>query len=335
MPRFCRHELGFTLLEMLLVVFILGSLAFVASNFVDNQDDQLRFHDTANRLDKIRTAVISNGSVVPAGFVADNGLLPSNIAQLVNELPTGWVNHGIYQPVFDGDPDALTGLNDGGSEIVLPSALALEKGWRIGTLISPAGANGTFGDGWRRAGAAPNYTWQVVANTSSLAITSLGKDNALGGANFNADIGITIPQSDWSRNIASYTIKVRNQSTTDISTRFGASLLVFENTATGAKWKRYSTNTITCLDGDGDNLVGGIPCGAEDTLSFPFGGYPLGSYAANRIPAGIHTLVLYADADATVHNGSSETLYPNNLAPAAQGLVCMPTGCPPVVMVIR
>ena len=49
-------ESGFTLLELMLVVFILSALALTASAFVDNHDDQFRFEDTRRRVPSIDRA---------------------------------------------------------------------------------------------------------------------------------------------------------------------------------------------------------------------------------------------------------------------------------------
>ena len=85
---------GFSLLELLVVVSLLGMLALATTVMVDNTDDQQRFELTRTRLQQIRTAIIGdpsrtfNGEPVLSGFAMDMGRLPANINELV-ELPAG------------------------------------------------------------------------------------------------------------------------------------------------------------------------------------------------------------------------------------------------------
>lgn len=328
-----KRQQGFTLLEMLLVVFILGMLAFTASAFVDNQDDQLRFEDTRKRLLAIRHAILGqDGGAAPGGYVADNGVLPGTINDLSGGAPTGLALSSLHTPVLDGDPNAASGLDDASNAASL-TGQALEKGWHA-TLHTPPGAAG-FGDGWRAAGAAPDFNWSVATSPADLMIGSLGKDAAVGGAGYNADVSDTIAPAAWGAQIAGLTVRVSNQTGADIATSLHVSLLVFVNTAGGGKWKRYSTNSTPCLDGTGDGLVGVTACPADATLTFPAGGYPGGNYADTRVPLGRHLLVLVADTDAIPHNGASDTPYPSAASVIAQPMVCASAGCPIATLIVR
>ncbi|MCW8141957.1 MAG: prepilin-type N-terminal cleavage/methylation domain-containing protein, partial [Planctomycetota bacterium] len=124
-PR--RH--GFTLLELLLVVFILASLAAVTSSMVDDVHDQARFDDTRARLDQIRRAVVGPEAVMApaAGYVADMGAPPTSLRDLlVNPNAPG----GVYEV------DLTTGVGSGwrgpylrGSARAADGALELPDGW--------------------------------------------------------------------------------------------------------------------------------------------------------------------------------------------------------------
>lgn len=138
-----HHAAGFTLVELLLILFILGSLALLTTAIVDGVDDQSRFDQTKSRLEQIRRAVIGdtsrtlNGQPDVRGFVVDMGRLPANLAELVSqggmpawglssvqtpgvssvtiELPGGW--RGPYlevPPSFDGAPKIQDGWNNSG-----------------------------------------------------------------------------------------------------------------------------------------------------------------------------------------------------------------------------
>ena len=89
-----KPQHGFTLLELLVVVSLLGLLSLTAVAIFDNAGDQDRFEATRSRLASIRTAIIGdtsrtlNGEPILSGYVADMGRLPSNIAELLIEADT-------------------------------------------------------------------------------------------------------------------------------------------------------------------------------------------------------------------------------------------------------
>ena len=71
---------GFTLLEMVLVVFILGILATIPLTFIENEDGQRRYEQSRQTMSSIREAIVKErtyrGQPLISGFVADNGRLP-------------------------------------------------------------------------------------------------------------------------------------------------------------------------------------------------------------------------------------------------------------------
>lgn len=362
---FChRHALittarGFTLLEMLLVVLILGALAFTATAFVENGDGQLRYEDTRTRLALIRRAVVGEaapvygGQMVVSGYVVENGVLPEAINVLIDTNPGSLAANSPKNPVFDPDPDITTGLNNttGSADIPLMAANeTLEKGWRAGYLRAAPGSSGVFRDGWGTLGAAPNYGWGFdVSIPDRRTITSLGKDGVVGGATaYNADMIDTISTADWSSSITNLTVRVK--AAIDIpggsgSPYLGASLLVFVNDTSGGfasgRWRRYSTSTINTssgFDGTGDRQCDhdGSPATPEQfcppgewTLTFP--AHPW----SHRVPIGRHLLVLTRDNNTTAHDGGAgETLYTTTMN-ITHPLVCYPAGCPIETLVIR
>ncbi len=96
---------AFTLLEMLLVVFILAALAATTSSMIDDAHDQARVDDTRNRLDLIRTAISGSDDVRSpiTGFVADMGRLPVSIRELLEDV-------SVPPTPYDVDP---TGVGSG------------------------------------------------------------------------------------------------------------------------------------------------------------------------------------------------------------------------------
>ncbi len=84
-----RLQIGFTLLELVLVLFLVGLLASAGLLFTQNQEDQAYFDETQRRLETIRQAIIRNsertvnGQPELAGFAADMGRLPYCAAELI------------------------------------------------------------------------------------------------------------------------------------------------------------------------------------------------------------------------------------------------------------
>lgn len=177
-PRLAATTYGFTLLEMLLVVFLMGMLAVAATAMVDGFDDQQRFELTRSRLAQIRMAVIGdasrtlNGERELSGFVADMGRLPNDLQELVELTGTPW-----------GD-DVLSyqGLSD-----VSPVNIELYGGWR-GPYLDALPAAGisavrAFRDGWGNpdnAAPDPNFGWNVTSASSVLQVQSFGADGPAG-----------------------------------------------------------------------------------------------------------------------------------------------------------
>lgn len=316
---------GFSLLEMMLVVLILSTLAFSAIDIVDNKDNQVRFEDTRRRLDLIRRAVIGetgavyNGQRLLSGYSADNGLLPDDIQGLLMK-PTDFDSYELKNPIFDPKPDAVTGINDDAGIPLSASGEQLFKGYRGGSyLTSPPGTVVAFYDGWNVA-ALPNYGWKVNDPTpppATFTVKSLGADGGIGGTGvYDADISTELSPDDWQVNVDGWGVTIRNQSSTDLAVAapgcVRASLLTYINDPDQANpfnWKRLTSACIvgnvavgsdgSCLDGtDADTTVGGSPCATSVQVIFP---PPGGFQPPTLIPGGEHLLVLVVDDDGTPH----------------------------------
>lgn len=310
-----ERQRGFTLLEMLLVVFILSAMAFMATGFVETEDDHWRYEQTVARLDELTVAIMGQGDAVYdgmrrlSGYVADNGALPGNIAALLAP-PTGFDTVALRAPLFDPDPDATTGINNGGTEVALNApGQQVFKGHRNAYIAIPTPGSG-YRDGW-------GGDWQVVATPFS--ITSLGADGAAGGAGlYDTDLSLAIAATDWLVDIAGWQVTLTNTTGTDIAVTapggIYVSLLEYINDADSVNafnWKRYSTNAVNCLDGSGDGLVNGVGCNATATLTFPAQGSSPGEVAwSTGVAQGRHLLLVVQDDDSAPHNGSpGEQLY--------------------------
>jgi prepilin-type N-terminal cleavage/methylation domain-containing protein len=167
-----RSQLGFTLVELLLVILVLSSLALATTFLVDGLNEQTRFDDTKTRLQLIRQAIVGdtsrtlNGQPEMRGFVADMGRLPVSIEELVS-----------------GDGLEPWGLSSVLVGAISPVTVELYGGWRGPYLEAfPESDTGrrVFRDGWGNAdvsGVEANFGWDFVAvDLSGVAVSSYGAD---------------------------------------------------------------------------------------------------------------------------------------------------------------
>lgn len=154
-----RRNNGFTLLELLLVVFLLGVMAMTTFAVVQEGDDQQRFEATQTYYQLIKKAVIGdaaltlNGESDLSGFVADMGRLPNCLRELIEitGCDAAYVTDNL--PTWTQDPESL-----------------VWSGWRGPYMQGiPESGGLTFRDGWKNKGAetgngsnnpdASNYGW--------------------------------------------------------------------------------------------------------------------------------------------------------------------------------
>lgn len=190
---------GFSLLELLVVVSLLGMLALATTVMVDNTDDQQRFELTRARLQQIRNAIVGdttrtlNGEPVLSGFAIDMGRLPANLNELM-VLPAG-------ANVWQGFPISI-------SSVPSSSVGEVYGGWRGPYLdVMPnAGASAAraFRDGWANDDGSDDFGWLVDisgASSNVLSIKSYGSDGVLGGGNvYEQDYpasGNLVEPRDW------------------------------------------------------------------------------------------------------------------------------------------
>jgi prepilin-type N-terminal cleavage/methylation domain-containing protein len=80
---------GFTLLELVLVLFLIGLLASAGLLFTENIESQAKYEETQKRIALIKRAIVGdltrtvNGGPELSGFVADVGRLPLCIKELI------------------------------------------------------------------------------------------------------------------------------------------------------------------------------------------------------------------------------------------------------------
>lgn len=172
---------GFTLLEMVLVLFLIGLMASATLMLTENVEDQAKYDETKRRMEMMRKAIVGdptrtiNGGPEISGFVADMGRLPLCIAELIEpgvenlpvENPKKYASPCDASEIVEWHIDASTGLGFGwyGPYIqVLPE--------RNGNL--------RFRDGYGNTDASDpqNSGWSYLADTSNARVQSFGFDGS-------------------------------------------------------------------------------------------------------------------------------------------------------------
>lgn len=217
-----RHKsAGFTMLELLVVIALLGVVAIAATTFIIDTGELKREEATRTRWDEIRYAIVGNTSrtlnngPMLSGYVADMGRLPSNL----NELLTRGTQAGWASTELSTVQAGLIGT--------------LSGGWRGPYLYSAGSA--FFRDGWDNADTASavndanNFGWDValspvacVPDCAEIAVQSLGANNNVGGTGFGADfpedaLSTVVGANDWQRPANSVTFKAIISASQDLS----------------------------------------------------------------------------------------------------------------------
>lgn len=210
-------QAGFSLLEMLVVIGLLGILAMGTTTLLIDDGDWKRQDETEKKWDAIRKAIIGepnlslNGSPYVAGYVADMGRLPLSISELIESNVTFDNDNNPNTPEvacqFDHDNNAGTAeipINQPVfSDIPIPDYIpaagytnTVSGGWR-GPYLYTAGSS-FYGDGWynQNTGNPCDFDWNIIttpANPANLTdidalrIQSLGSDRNIGGGDTAQD----------------------------------------------------------------------------------------------------------------------------------------------------
>lgn len=169
---------GFTLLELILVLVLIGIVGALAANLLANSLDQGRFEETQKRMEELKWAIagnpdlVSNGVRTHFGYVGDVGEFPGSLDDLVQK------------------PASVAAWN-----------AATEMGWNGPYVKSnfQENPNAFKTDGWGNP---------LSYNNTTAVITSLGSDNAAGGSGYAADLNtedLSLKKTGTVRVVAAYT----------------------------------------------------------------------------------------------------------------------------------
>lgn len=182
--RVFYSQRGFSLLELLLVLFILGLMAASAVLLTQGVEDQSKYDETRRRMERIKQAMIGdparsvNGSREISGFVTDMGRLPACLAELLAP--------GVLQP-DDANPATPPEYKSCGSSAVNVRAWhrdavsGLWSGWRgpyLDALPDRADGQKRFRDGYGNAGDDDNFGWDYQPAASGvISLASTAQDS--------------------------------------------------------------------------------------------------------------------------------------------------------------
>jgi hypothetical protein len=302
---------------MILVVFIMGTLATISMSFIESEDSQWRYDESLRKMAMVRDAVLKvrdyKSQQIMSGFVFDNGRLPDNTGpfdQLIgpSTLQTFEEKEPYFFYNFGTSAVKLSDFSD--SSNPKDAELTLFKGYRSGAYLSfgldspddPSDPNdfGEFRDGWGN-----NFDVSPTVTTYTV------KLNDTPTAPYNNQPKIRLRQHNWSISLDQINyakIKLVNSTGGDFpptkspgesgKREFYIVLFVYVNNSTSGKneWVNYQSSLIT-LD---TNLVApesptpmleGEISEHELTLKLEDGiESPVSS--TDLIPAGNHLLVL-------------------------------------------
>ncbi|MDF1587655.1 MAG: prepilin-type N-terminal cleavage/methylation domain-containing protein [Gammaproteobacteria bacterium] len=193
---------GFTLLEMVLVLFLVGLMASATLMLTEGVEDQAKYDETKRRMDIMRKAIVGNptrtvnGSPEISGFAVDMERLPGCVRELLEPVQCDGSALGTWSI------DASTGIG---------------FGWRGPYIAVLPERNGNlrFRDGYANSDASDalnsGWTYSADASTGIVSVSSQGFDltNSADDITHNA----LVIADDWQIN--SVNINFINQNASD------------------------------------------------------------------------------------------------------------------------
>jgi prepilin-type N-terminal cleavage/methylation domain-containing protein len=174
------HAHGFSLLEMLLVLFLMALMASAGLMLTEGVEDQAKYDETKRRMELIRKAIVGdptrtvNGSPEISGFVADMGRLPGCLAEL---LQSGTEKTPVTDPrTFESPCDNTVTV----TEWHLDAGTGIASGWRGPYLQVMPDRDGVrrFRDGYGNDDNSENFGWNYSDADSVIRVQSAGMNGS-------------------------------------------------------------------------------------------------------------------------------------------------------------
>jgi len=227
-----KPQSGFTLLELVLVLFIVALIATTPLLFIDNQDNQIRYDETLQKMQMIRDAIIQRqeyrNQPILSGFVIDNGVLPpfptGKLDALTNYHDTSsWLTTSGWQAFT-----AVTPYFNTGTSGKLNDAFSLNKGYRSAYISRGLDSEGMLKDGW-------GNEFAVNASTANGYHVSFNSPDAIINSR-----EISVLENEWLISPQQLNIHLLNQSGASAATAELA-VLVYKNNGLGDedRWDTY------------------------------------------------------------------------------------------------
>lgn len=312
---------GFTLLELVLVMFILAILTATGMAFIESEDGQHRYDASIEKRDAIVAALYSESrdghQKTMAGFLVDNGVLPpitttDNAAKRTGyflEKPVNWLSFGSQ----------LVYIHTGQTEVPSAEGFELFKGYRQSAYLPSDKNPVTYRDGWGQH----FFVSNIVLGQMTLGYDGDGGLDFDGDGNpdetqlikpapFDRDNDRTIGRDDWSVDVGQLNILFTNGTCAPRTgpCTYEIAVVVFRNAAcTGAEencWDTYHFTTRALNDGD-----------THDTAIHPTDWRQNNAAIQNpNIPAGEHlALALSAAGNATSEAAARFPVFPRSIQP--------------------
>lgn len=265
-----KSQRGFTLLEMVLVLLIMGMVASLSVVFIDNENNQLRYEESMHKLTLLHDAVLVErryqDQVLLSGFVVDNGVLATDIPSLISTKPVGWANFSSISPEYKIlTADSYTTISD----------MQLSKGHRNGYIRSGLDSNNDFKDAW-----GDGFTLSPATNNLNIKYSGTGK-----ATGYDTDVNRDVNEADWSIALSELNnIIIKNQTAaTILGSDYLVAISIFQNaveTTPGDRWHTYHSSLDGVNIAAGDSHVFLLSWMKADTSSA----------ATERISAGRHPI---------------------------------------------
>ena len=176
------NKKGFTLLEVLIILIILGFLGSIMSGIFLRDDNQRRFKETRQRMEEIKKSILG----IPGRYYVEG-----------NQQFAGYVADMASLPLTDGKGQIESQWEQGSQAAQSYSSVCRRLiGWRGPYIERPE--EGVLKDGWGN----PFIFKDSNTNPSEIAdgdmvIISYGADGLAGGSGFDEDITLRIRKSEY------------------------------------------------------------------------------------------------------------------------------------------